>query len=38
MDRFWIGMFMLVGTVLITIIFIGFQVWQERTFKKKGDQ
>jgi uncharacterized membrane-anchored protein len=38
MDRFWIGMFLLVGTVLITLLVVGLSIWQERTFKKKGDQ
>jgi ABC-type transporter Mla subunit MlaD len=38
MDRFWVGMFLLIGTILITLVFVWLQIWQERTFNKKGDQ
>jgi ABC-type transporter Mla subunit MlaD len=38
MERFWVGMFLLIGTILITLLFVWLQVWQERTFNKKGDQ
>lgn len=37
MERFWIGMFLLTGTVLITLLFVGIQIWQEQTFNKKQD-